>query len=193
MPSPDLAFACQCGTVTGNIRNPSHKNGDYLVCHCSDCQNFARHLGQQERVLRDDDGTDLWQGRVASVDIFTGKDRLACLHLTEKPTLRWYAACCDTPMFNTYANAKLPYITTLLVNCEGGWQERLGVPRHLHLQDATRPTGDAKPASMAKVVARVAPRILRDWLSGDRRRTALFDPETLEPIATPRRLADESA
>ena len=139
--------------------------------------------------MRDDDGTDLYQGRAARVEVASGKDRLACLHLTDKPTLRWYAECCDTPLFNTYGTARIPYVTVLLANCESGWRDRMGGPLgHLFLQDATRPTGDAKAVAMPRLLARVVPRLLRDWLSGDRRRLAMFDPDTLRPIATPQRI-----
>ncbi len=116
-----------------------------------------------------------------------GRDRLACLHLTEKPTLRWYARCCDTPMFNTYRNGRIPYITTLIANCDADQRERLLGPPigHLFIEEATGDVSHLKPLPMATLMRRFFKRMITDIIVGDRKRAELFDPHTLDPIASP--------
>jgi hypothetical protein len=97
----DLSFSCRCGSVAGILIKPGPSVGDHVVCHCTDCQAFAKRLNAEDRILDLHAGTALYQGRCATMRLLGGRDLLACLHLTQKPTLRWYARCCDTPMFNT--------------------------------------------------------------------------------------------
>lgn len=189
----DLPFACACGTVSGILLDVGPDQGDHVICHCSDCRFLAQHLGHAARVLDAQGGTALYQSRCARMRLVSGHDRLASLHLTDKPTLRWYASCCGMPLFNTYANGKIPYLTTQVAACDPAARAALlGPPRgHLFLQDATGDTGALPAMSMAALMRRFFPRMIRDIVSGDRRRNPLFDPRTLEPVAAPRRLSPE--
>jgi hypothetical protein len=38
---------------------------------------------------------------------------LRLMRLSEKGLLRWYAGCCDTPLFNTMATPKVPFVGVL--------------------------------------------------------------------------------
>lgn len=189
----DLSFACDCGTVSGAMLGVGPVHGDHLICHCSDCQDLTHYLGHAERLLDAHGGTALYQTRCARMRLDTGRERLACIHLTDAPTLRWYAACCRVPLFNTYANGKLPLITVQLGACDAAARERLlGPPRgHIFTQDAVGDTSGLPKLSMVTLMRRFFMRAIKDIVSGDRRRAALFDAKTLEPIATPHRLTDE--
>ncbi|HWT41097.1 MAG TPA: DUF6151 family protein [Sphingopyxis sp.] len=191
--SSDLSFACACGAISGTLLDVGPGQGDHVVCHCTDCQDLTRHLGHAERVLDAHGGSALYQSRCARLRIETGRERLACVHLTDKPTLRWYASCCGMPLFNTYANGKLPYITTQFAACDPTTRDALvGPPRgHLFTQDGIGDTSALPAMSMARLMRRFFPRMIRDLLSGDRRRCPLFDAKTLEPIAKPHRLTGE--
>lgn len=193
----ELAFSCACGKVAGTLIDVGPGNGDRIVCHCSDCQNFTRHFGAADRILGPYGGTDLYQGRCAKMRLVKGAEHLSCLHLTDKPTLRWYASCCQTPMFNTYANGRVPYVTALLANCDQAQVEPMIGPvrGHLFLPKDDDILPDAPRMSMGKLMRRFFKRMVRDLISGDRRRSALFDPITLEPISPPYRLtkAEQSA
>lgn len=190
MASSDLSFSCACGTITGTLIDVGPAGGDHVVCHCTDCQDLTRYLGHAGRVLDAHGGTSLYQSRCARMHILTGRDKLACVHLTDKPTLRWYAACCRMPLFNSYRNGRVPYITTQLAACDPAARDRLTGPPlgHLFTTDATGDTSALPKMNMAKLMRRFFPRMIRDMLSGDRRRCELFDPETLEPVAIPHRL-----
>lgn len=186
----DLPFACECGSVSGTLTIGAE--GDHLICHCSDCQDLAYYLGHQ-RVLDAQGGTALYQTRCARMRLTSGREHLACVHLTDMPTLRWYAACCRTPLFNTIGTGKLPFITVQLAACDAAARERLlGPPRgHLFTQDAIGDTSGLHKMSRAALMGRFFLRAIKDILSGDRRRAALFDPKTLGPIAVPHRLTAE--
>ena len=137
-PGSDLPFSCRCGAVKGVIERAGPREGDFVVCHCTDCQTFANRFDAGDRVMGDQDaGTPLYQSRCARMRIESGRDRLRCIHLTEEATLRWYAGCCDTPLFNSYKNGKIPYVTTLVGNCDAGARARmLGEPiGHLFVDD----------------------------------------------------------
>ena len=185
----DMPFSCACGNVHGRMQDVGPDKGDFVYCHCTDCQAFARYLDAEGRVLEQAEGTALYQTRCARLAFGGGKDRLASLHLTDLPTLRWYAACCRTPLFNTYKNGRIPYTTILLANVSPDDRALLGPPKgHLHLKDARGYTDGLKSLSMAALLRSFFGRLVRDFLSGDRRRNALFDADTLEPIASPHRL-----
>lgn len=186
----DLSFACECGAVSGTLLNVGPDQGDHVICHCTDCQDLTRYLGHADRVLDAHGGTALYQSRCARMRLASGRDRLACVHLTDKPTLRWYATCCNMPLFNSYANGKIPYITTQLAACDAATRAALlGPPRgHLFTQDGAGDTSALPRMSMGQLMRRFFPRMIRDILSGDRRRCELFDAQTLQPIASPRRL-----
>jgi len=187
----DLFFACDCGTVTGTLRVTAGE-GDHVVCHCTDCQNLTHHLDHAQ-LLDAHGGTPLYQTRCARMRIDTGREQLACLHLTDAPTLRWYAACCRTPLFNSFRNGKLPFITILTAACDPARREQIfGQPRgHLFTQDAIGDASHLPKMGTPTLMRRFFVRAMKDILSGDRRKAALFDAKTLEPVATPHRLTGE--
>jgi hypothetical protein len=186
----ELDFTCTCGAVTGKLIEPGPTVGDHLMCHCTDCQNFARYLGAADRVLQAHGGTELYQGRCATMRLTKGAEKLACLHLTDKPTLRWYTTCCRTPMFNTFAHGRVPYITTFMANCDPAQAKAALGPiiGHLSLPESVE---GLPRMSFGKLMRRFFGRMVKDVLTGDRKRTALFDPKTFAPISAPYRLTDD--
>ena len=106
----DLSFACDCGAVTGVLKNAKPADGVRLTCYCQDCQAFVFYLGREDDILDDWGGTDLFQTLPTSFEISTGRQNLACVMVTGKGVARWYAACCKTPIANTASSAKLPFL-----------------------------------------------------------------------------------
>lgn len=188
----EVSFSCTCGKVNGMLLEAGPENGDHIMCHCKDCQNFARYLGADGRVLKSHGGTELYQGRCAKLHVIEGVENLACLHLTDQPTLRWYANCCRTPMFNSFKNGRMPYLTALLANCDAESVDTIFGPivGHLSLPGKAEGMQDAPRMSLGKLMHRSFRRMAKDFVSGDRRRSALFDPKTLEPICPPHRLSE---
>lgn len=105
----NVALKCQCGAVTGTVNNVAPSTGSRVVCCCSDCQDFAEYLGQQDAVLDTFGGTEIYQTGQSHVTIEQGAEHLACMRLKEKGLLRWYTSCCNTAIGNTI-NAGFPFV-----------------------------------------------------------------------------------
>ncbi|HET8746610.1 MAG TPA: DUF6151 family protein [Ramlibacter sp.] len=101
-------FQCACGKLQGEIRQPRH--GVRAVCYCRDCQAYAHLLQRADQVLDASGGTDVVATPASNVAITAGREQLACVSLSPRGLLRWYAACCGTPIANTPRNWKLPYV-----------------------------------------------------------------------------------
>lgn len=101
-------FQCRCGTLQGEVAHPAQ--GVRAVCYCRDCQAYAHVLGQPEQVLDAWGGTEVVATQARHVRFTSGTGPLACLSLSPRGLLRWYADCCHTPIANTPRDWKLPYV-----------------------------------------------------------------------------------
>ena len=188
--SAELPLSCQCGIVGARVLDAEPRSGDHIVCYCHDCRDFVRLLHKEDHILDRLGGTALFNFRFSRFALDRGADSLACLHMTDKPVLRWYAECCGTPMFNSYANARIPFFDVILANStDRNAREALGDSvGNLFTTSATGDASHLAAMSLSGLVLKVAPRVIRETLNGGRRRNPLFDADTLEPIARPRRL-----
>lgn len=109
----EIKLQCTCGQVQGLVRDFSVSRSTRAVCHCADCQAYARHLDDGSDnggdTLDEFGGTDVLQLTPAQVTFHQGADQLRCLRLTAKGLYRWYAGCCKTPIANTIAPG-LPFV-----------------------------------------------------------------------------------
>lgn len=105
---------CRCGALQGQITlgEPTSR----MVCYCKDCQAFARYLGPAGHVLDAQGGSDVIQLAPHRIRITQGQEHLSVMRLSSKGMLRWYAACCRTPVGNTMTSRNMPF-TGLLVQC----------------------------------------------------------------------------
>ena len=175
---------CACGTVQGRIERPPWTNR--VVCYCASCQAFPARLGKADEVLDEHGGSDILQTAPSAVTLDRGREHLACLRLTPKGPLRWYASCCNTPIGNTPANPKLSFVG-LLHSCLGSHEAldgAFGAPRMRFFAGDAK--GEPKPEGKVPVwgMFGFAGRMLRAWLSGGYRRTPFFDARG-EPVAEP--------
>ena len=99
---------CHCGALTGTIEHERLTN--HSICYCKDCQAFARFLGREADLLDDRGGCENIQALPKEVAFREGLQHLACVRLSGTGLLRWYATCCDTPIGNTPATSKLPFV-----------------------------------------------------------------------------------
>ena len=98
---------CRCGTLRGYLV-PS-RGATRAVCYCKDCQAYARFL-RTEGIVDQDGGTEVVALLPKQVHFTDGLKVLACMSLSERGLLRWYASCCNTPIGNTPRNPKVPYV-----------------------------------------------------------------------------------
>ena len=107
-----MALACRCGQLRGEL-DPARAYAR-ATCYCRDCQAFARFLGQAG-VLDASGGTDVVAVAPDGLRITAGGEHLACMSMGPKGLLRWYAACCRTPLANTARDPRMYY--TGVVSC----------------------------------------------------------------------------
>lgn len=192
-----FTFRCGCGALEGRAENLSSDDGKRLICYCGDCQAFARYLGQ-DAMLDAHGGTDLCQLSPARLRIDKGLDKLACLRLGPKGILRWYTACCKTPIGNTVPTRHLPHIglvSACIQTEEDGTtlDELLGpVTEGVfgRFAKGDRSTLDAHDKTPLGLILRAIAKLLKRRLRGDHRSTPFFDAETGQPIATPKVLSE---
>jgi hypothetical protein len=179
---------CRCGIIKGWVSDTQSANR--VVCYCRDCQAFARFLGQESETLDAQGGSDIVQTLPKYVTFTQGTDALACMRLTDKGMVRWYAGCCKTPIGNTLENHKISFIG-LLHNCletpEHSLENSFGAVRtYANPQGAI---GDPKPkaSAMRATIWWFVKTIAKARISGDYKLTPFF--RDARPIATPRVLS----
>ena len=188
----DLEIRCHCGAFKAIAHDVSGATGNRCVCYCDDCQAFARFLERELEILDRNGGTEIFQMSPARVEITRGTEHLACMRLSPGGTLRWYTACCNTPIGNTLPSPALPFIG-LIENCidfpDGVSEEEVIGPvrARIHGRFATgdRASLDAYPKVPVGLLLRFL-RLLAGWrLSGAHRRTPFHKPGSGEPVAEP--------
>jgi hypothetical protein len=195
----DLPLRCRCGHLRGVAREVSPAAGFRFVCYCKDCQAFARFLERPD-VLDAAGGTDIFQLPPGRVTFTAGTDAMQCLRFSGK-VLRWYTACCRTPIANSAFSARFPVVGLIhsIFDHEAGGRSRdeaLGPPLgRLYERSATGTLPPNAPAPMSfGLFARRAPLLLGWWMRGLARPNPFFDALTNAPRTVPRLVtADERA
>lgn len=189
----DHPLSCACGTLKGALRHPGKAGRG--ICYCKDCQAFARFLGKPGEILDPMGGTDVVATLGQRVTISEGREALACMSLSPKGTLRWYASCCNTPIGNTLRNYRLPYVG-LVHSClesAGARMDDAFGPSRMRVNTGSA-IGNAKPQSTplrtAAAVVRVAAALAGARVTGGYRRTPFFDTSG-EPVVQPTVLTRE--
>ncbi len=184
----DVALKCICGEVTGRAGNVTPSNNQRLVCCCSDCQAFAKHLGREKETLDEFGGSDLVQMSQSQVVIEQGHNNLQCLRLKKKGLLRWHTSCCNTPVGNT-VNAKMPFIAlSSPFMDEPNRDAVLGpVKAYVQTQDAIGEPNYPKKSAKFPIgtIAKMMSRMLVWKIKGLNKPTAFFG-EDGRPIVKPR-------
>lgn len=102
-----MQLRCRCGAVRSEMETA--RAYTRATCYCKDCRAFASFLAVPG-VLDASGGTDVVPIAPAAVRFTTGAEHVACMSLSPKGLLRWYADCCRTPLANTPREPKLPYV-----------------------------------------------------------------------------------
>jgi len=189
----DLALSCRCGKLQGTISDVEHRSGERARCYCRDCQSYAHHLGTAEYILDEHGGTGMYLTTPRGLSFQHGAEQLACLQLSPKGPLRWYAQCCNTPIANVISNPKMPFASVPLAAIPGDIPAALGtretgiLARDAHGTPINAQTHDGmSPAAGLRAVLRV----LRGRLLGHHRDSPFFKADGT-PVAPPRILSRE--
>lgn len=178
-------FQCQCGALSGHLSEVHRALRG--VCYCKDCRAYARHLGKASWTHDAFGGAEFVATQSQYVSFTAGIEHLACLSLSGKGLLRWYAKCCNTPIANTTRNWKLPYVG-LIYTClkaDPASFER-SFPR-VQMRVNTASAEQAPPRMLwGTVVSLVGfmPRVLLSSISGGYRHTPFFHQPDGVPIVS---------
>ena len=184
MPAAAHPISCRCGALAGTLAPSAWTNR--LVCYCDDCQAFARYLDREDEVLDLRGGSDIVQTGPRYLSFTRGHDQLACLRLSPRGLLRWYASCCGTPIGNTPANPRFAFVGLLHVALgdPAGLDPAFGPPRMtVHTRFAR---GEPQPESVVSLprIALMMARVSAARLSGRYRQTPFFTADG-SPVAAP--------
>ena len=173
---PDVPLRCRCGELAGLARDVSPSGGFRFVCYCEHCRGFAQFLGTPG-VLDAAGGTDIFHMPPARVRFAAGLDQLRCVQLTPK-VLRWYTACCRTPVANTGTSPRFPVVAVIHPVMDLPSRDAvLGPPLcRIFERSATGPLPpDAPPPATARMFVRRGISLVRWRLRGLHRPNPFFD------------------
>ncbi|PWJ18275.1 DUF6151 family protein [Jannaschia seohaensis] len=161
-----LRFACRCGTLRGEVTDVSPAAYTNIVCHCTDCRSAYTHLG-----IADPEKVGILQTTQDRIRITQGGEKLRLFRLSARGALRWYATCCDTPLFYTPTKARAVHV--------GLNADRLEHPDALGpvTAEAFIPAGPGKTKNrgLGRMVGRMVTRMAAKNLNGEWRDTPFFD------------------
>ena len=184
MPHTSHTIQCQCGQIRGLLTPTTPSNR--CVCYCDDCQAFARHL-HAHRTLDKQAGTEVIQVPPSNLQFTHGADKLACLRLTDRGMLRWYAACCNTPIGNTPAKQGMSFVG-LIHTCLGDATAREASFGPVTMVVGVKTAiGEDKPEQkgLFSGVAKTMAMILKARMNGAYRRNPFFKQDTGVAVAVP--------
>lgn len=180
---------CGCGSLAGRIEGSGlHNRG---ICYCTDCRAFARLLGKSGEVLDEKGGTEIVQLAQPRLRFERGEEHLAIVRLSPKGILRWYAACCNTPIGNTLPTRSISVIGLVHACLD---RQRMdedfgGIAVIVHAESALG-SPKPRPRGFLLATARLVGITWANLLTGRYRRSPLFD-ATGAPKAEPRVLPPE--
>jgi hypothetical protein len=189
-------FQCRCGQVRGEVE--AGHGALRAACYCRDCQAYAHLLGQPERVLDAQGGTEVVATQSRYVRFTSGAESLACLSLSPRGLMRWYARCCNTPIANTPRSWKLPYVGMVHTCLRQPLPLERSFPR-LQMRANTKSAHGPLPAGgnaagMLRLLGLMA-RLTGQRLSGGHRSSPFFDAQgaPVRPVEVAPREAVEQA
>ncbi len=180
---------CKCGAVSGQLGGKGTSNR--VVCYCTDCRAFADFLGCPSEVLDAQGGTEIVQVAQPRLTFSQGKEHLAAVRLSEKGLVRWYAACCKTPIGNTPINPKVPFIGLVHSSLDHSRMDA-DFGKSVAKVNTDTATGEPKPKSNGLFVSilRFLWIVLSTRVNGRYRKSELFN-ESGAPIVRPTVLTAE--
>ncbi|MFL6617602.1 MAG: DUF6151 family protein [Povalibacter sp.] len=176
---------CRCGTVKGYVVRPGM--AVRAVCYCKDCQAFARYLQRADTVLDEHGGTGIVATLPKHAHFTQGVESIACMSLSPKGLLRWYAKCCNTPIANTPRDRKLPYVGLVdacLASSSPSLSDTFGPVRAVLNTQSAKGHVSSSAASNLFAIAVIMKTVLWNRLNGSYRENPFFS-ITGTPVAKP--------
>jgi len=170
------------------------RSANRALCYCKDCQALAHFLGRVPEMLDERGGSDVIQVLPKNVTFTQGIESLACMRLTSKGLLRWYARCCKTPIGNTLPTPKLSFIGLVHTCLENPGAPPLDAsfgPVRVWVNTKSA-KGEPKPkqAGVGTMMGWFFSNPLKARFTGDYKRTPFFRADGT-PIVTPHVLSSD--
>lgn len=176
-PRPSVhPIQCRCGALKGELAVTRAAN--HGVCYCRDCRTYAFVLGRAGDVLDSLGGTDVIATLPRYVRFTAGIDKLACLSLSPRGALRWYASCCNTPIANTPRDYRMPYAGFVRACLESGIRpiEEVFGPVNMRVNTSSvRGRVSTMPLTTVLAVLKFLSWLVPARLKGEYRLTPFFD------------------
>ncbi len=175
-----ISLRCQCGALRGSLAAKTVKSGTHLTCHCRDCRAFQVAVGRDDPGAAD--GVRILQIGPAGMEITQGVEHLAALRLSPRGPLRFYAACCGTPIATTPSKLSIPFagLITEMVEDQGA----LGRVRAQ--VNISGPGGKTTHRRAGRVVMALVANVGAALIKGERKKTPFFNAETGRPVVEPK-------
>jgi hypothetical protein len=181
----DRRLQCECGTVRGTLHQA--ESCTRLMCYCKDCRAFAHYLGKSAQLCDAQGGVDIVVANPANIEFTSGKEALACMSLSDKGMLRWYASCCNTAIGNTGRGRKMAYMgmsTACLQDQAASIDSAFGAPRMRSFTEHARAGVPSTGVKAVPVVLGFGVALLKARLNGSYLRNPFFTGDT-EPLVKP--------
>lgn len=158
---------------------------NHALCYCKDCQAFARFLDRDD-MLDAHGGTDIVQVAPAQVRIERGADQLRSMRLHDKGMIRFFSACCRSPLGNTMS-MRVPFVGLPTVCFDTRPDASvIGEAVGANAKSATSPPpGNAYAIISVRWLLGATKRMLGWWLGGKGKPTPYYDPTTGAPRSAP--------
>jgi hypothetical protein len=163
-----LGFGCGCGALSGRLVDVQTHTGTRIQCHCNDCRLGYVVLGQPDPRAQ---GVGLFQTTPDRIRIDRGTHTLALVRLGPTGLMRWHAACCATPLFNTMARRRIPFAAVQTAAVAD--PDALGPVRARSF--ARGKDGRIIHENAGLMVTAMVSRMARAWITGTWRDTPFFD------------------
>ncbi|MBM4382583.1 MAG: hypothetical protein FJ091_04350 [Deltaproteobacteria bacterium] len=186
-----LALRCRCGEVALALAEPQRAVRG--ACYCRDCRAYTYFLGRDAELRDAWGGTEIVAVLPSRLQIERGRERIACMSLSETGVLRWYARCCRSPLGNTPRDGAVPHVG-LIPTCLLGSSDEIAAafgPIRMRVFRASA-RGDAPKLGASALLA--GARYLRETLvarASGARVNPFFASDLVTPIAAPSVLSAE--
>jgi uncharacterized protein DUF6151 len=183
---PEIKLKCSCGKVQGKTGNVNSSSGTRIVCCCDDCQSFAQYLGQENSVLDQYGGTDIFQMPISNLKITEGNEQIASVRLSSKGMYRWYTKCCNTPIGNSMGPG-VPFIGVIhnIMDNASTRDEDLGKNRgHIQTKFARKAIPINQQGSSFRIIFRSLSKLIVWKIKGLNKPSVFFD-DNGNPVAKP--------
>jgi hypothetical protein len=167
---------CRCGTLRGELAVT--RSANHGVCYCQDCRTYAFVLSKNGEFLDSLGGTEVIATLPQHVRLSAGEERLACLSLSPRGVLRWYASCCNTPIANTPRDFRIPYagvVRACLEDEAASLDDVFGPVRMRVNTGSVKGRVSAMPVSTFLAILQFFSWLIPARLNGSYRRTPFFD------------------